>query len=44
MTMRSVFESAEIIAELNRKVNAIEGGKQTLNKLETYLGTLSHSS
>jgi hypothetical protein len=35
--MRSVFKSAEVIAELNRKVNAIEGGQQTLNKLETYL-------
>jgi uncharacterized protein YndB with AHSA1/START domain len=37
LTMRSVFKSAEVIAELNRKVNAIEGGQQTLNKLEAYL-------
>lgn len=37
LTMRSVFKSKEIIDELNRKVNAIEGGKQTLNRLEEYL-------
>ena len=40
LTMRSVFKSKEIIDELNRKVNAIEGGKQTLNRLETYLKLL----
>jgi hypothetical protein len=37
---KNVFKSAEVIAELNRKVNAIEGGQQTLNKLETYLNHL----
>ncbi|MBK8392820.1 MAG: SRPBCC domain-containing protein [Saprospiraceae bacterium] len=37
LTMQSVFKSKEIIEELNRKVNAIEGGKQTLNRLENYL-------
>ena len=37
LTMRSVFTSKEIIDELNRKVNAIEGGKQSLNRLEAYL-------
>jgi hypothetical protein len=37
LTMQSVFKSNEIIEELNRKVNAIEGGKQTLNRLENYL-------
>ena len=37
LTMKSVFKSKEIIDELNRKVNAIEGGKQTLNRLEVYL-------
>lgn len=37
LTMKSTFESKEIIDELNRKVNAIEGGKQTLNRLENYL-------
>jgi len=37
LTMRSIFESEEVVAELNRKVNAIEGGQQTLNKLEAYL-------
>jgi uncharacterized protein YndB with AHSA1/START domain len=37
LTMRSTFQSKEIIEELNRRVNAIEGGKQTLNRLEGYL-------
>lgn len=37
LTMRSVFESKAIIDELNRQVNAIEGGKQNLNRLEHYL-------
>ncbi len=37
LTMKSVFKSEAIIDELNRKVNAIEGGKQTLNRLENYL-------
>lgn len=37
LTMRSTFSSKELIDELNRKVNAIEGGKQTLNRLEGYL-------
>ena len=40
LTMRSVFKSKAIIDELNRKVNAIEGGKQTLNRLEDYLNKL----
>ena len=40
LTMKSVFRSKEIIEELNRKVNAIEGGKQTLNRLESYLKIL----
>jgi len=39
LTMRSVFKSEEVLAELNRQVNAIEGGKQTLDKLESYLKT-----
>lgn len=39
LTMRSVFQSEEIIAELNRQVKAIEGGNQTLNKLEAYIKT-----
>ena len=44
LTMKSTFKSAAIIEELNRKVNAIEGGKQTLNRLEQYLKnvTISH--
>lgn len=37
LTMKSVFKSKEIIDELNRKVNAIEGGKQTIQRLEEYL-------
>ncbi|OAQ39732.1 ATPase [Pedobacter psychrophilus] len=40
LTMKSVFKSKAIIDELNRKVNAIEGGKQTLNRLESYLEIL----
>lgn len=43
LTMKSVFKSKAIIEELNRKVNAIEGGKQTLNRLESYLKTLVSS-
>ena len=38
--MESIFKSKEIIEELNRRVNAIEGGKQTLNRLENYLKIL----
>jgi len=41
LTMKSVFKSKEIIDELNKKVNAIEGGKQTLNRLENYLKMLN---
>jgi uncharacterized glyoxalase superfamily protein PhnB/uncharacterized protein YndB with AHSA1/START domain len=37
LTMRSVFRSAEVIAELNRRVGALEKGQQTLDKLEAYL-------
>lgn len=37
LTMKSIFKSKEIIDELNRQVNAIEGGKQTLNRLENYV-------
>lgn len=40
LTMKSIFKSQAIIEELNRKVNAIEGGKQTLNRLENYLKML----
>ncbi|MET0245103.1 MAG: SRPBCC domain-containing protein [Flavitalea sp.] len=41
LTMKSIFSSKEIIDELNRKVNAIEGGKQTLNRLTGYVEQLS---
>jgi len=37
LTMRSVFQSEEVIAVLNKQVNAIEGGKQTINRLEEYV-------
>jgi uncharacterized protein YndB with AHSA1/START domain len=40
LTMKSVFKSKAIIEELNRKVKAIESGKQTLNRLENYLKML----
>jgi uncharacterized protein YndB with AHSA1/START domain len=40
LTMKSIFKSKAIIEELNRRVNAIEGGKQTLNRLENYLKIL----
>ena len=40
LTMKSIFKSKAIIEELNKKVNAIEGGKQTLNRLENYLKSL----
>jgi len=40
LTMKSTFKSKAIIEELNRKVNAIEGSKQTLNRLEIYLKTI----
>jgi len=41
LTMKSVFKSKEIIEELNKKVNAIEGGKQTLNRLVSYVESLA---
>ena len=41
LTMKSVFKSSAIFDELNKKVNAIEGGKQTLNRLENYLEIVS---
>lgn len=43
LTMRSIFASEEIIEKLNREVNAIEGGKQTLNRLEKYVEELNTS-
>lgn len=44
LTMKSTFKSAAIIDELNRKVNAIEGGKQTLNRLTNYLKVVTAGS
>ena len=43
LTMKSIFKSKEIIEELNRQVNAIEGGKQTLNRLENYIKLLDNN-
>jgi uncharacterized protein YndB with AHSA1/START domain len=40
LTMKSIFKSKEIIDELNRQVNAIKGGKQTLSRLEEYVKIL----
>jgi uncharacterized protein YndB with AHSA1/START domain len=40
LTLTSIFKSTAIIEELNRKVNAIEGGKQHLNRLENYIKIL----
>ena len=42
LTMKSVFKSKAILDELNRKVNAIEGGKQTLNRLGNYVELLAN--
>ena len=41
LIMKSTFKSAAIIEELNRQVKAIEGGKQTLNRMEQYLKNLT---
>ncbi|MEJ0054428.1 MAG: SRPBCC domain-containing protein [Bacteroidota bacterium] len=41
LTMRSVFQSAEVLAELNRQVNAIAGGTQTLDKMEKYVNLIN---
>lgn len=40
LTMRSLFPTAEIRNEKIEKVGAIEGGKQTLAKLEEYMSNL----
>jgi len=37
LTMRSVLESEEYIAAINKKYGVVEGGKQTLSKLEAYV-------
>ena len=38
--MKSIFKSKAIIDELNKQVNAIEGGKQALNRLEEYINQI----
>lgn len=40
LTMRSIFESAEILEKLNREFHVIEGGKQHVQRLEEYLGDM----
>ena len=39
LTIRSVFKSEEFLKELIHKVNAVERGKQTWNKMAAYLNT-----
>lgn len=39
LTMRTIFKSRELLERLKREVGAVEGGNQTLNKLEQYLHT-----
>lgn len=41
LTMNSLFSSAELRQEVVEKYGAIEGGKQTLERLAEYLSTLS---
>ena len=41
LTMKSVFKSKAIIEELDRRVKAIEGAKQTLDRLENYIKILA---
>ena len=41
ITMHSVFSSAEEQDRLSKEVNAIEGGKQTLNRLDEYVTRMS---
>jgi uncharacterized protein YndB with AHSA1/START domain len=40
LTMRSVFSSAEERRMVVEKYKAIEGGNQTINRLEAYLPTM----
>ena len=40
LTIRSVFQSSDILDQLDREVNAIEGGKQTYNRMEKYVHEL----
>jgi len=41
LTMKSVFKSKSIIEELNRRIRAIEGARQTLDRLENYIKILA---
>ncbi|MEO5946342.1 MAG: SRPBCC family protein [Chitinophagaceae bacterium] len=40
LTMCSTFESAEVLKRVNRDYGAIEGGKQTVARLEQYIKTI----
>jgi hypothetical protein len=39
--MHSIFSSAEELDRLNKEVNAIESGKQTLNRLDEYVTSMA---
>ncbi|MEP7265623.1 MAG: SRPBCC domain-containing protein [Bacteroidota bacterium] len=41
VTLRSIFESEEVIEELNRQFRILEGGKQHLDNLELYIDNLN---
>jgi uncharacterized protein YndB with AHSA1/START domain len=41
LTMHSIFSSAEELDRLNKEVNAIESGKQTLNRLDEYVTSMA---
>jgi uncharacterized protein YndB with AHSA1/START domain len=43
LTMHSVFSSAEELERVNREYGAIEGGKQTVNRLAEYLLSINNS-
>jgi len=44
LTVRSVFQSSEILDQLDREVNAIEGGKQNYNRMAKYVDHLVSTS
>src|SRR6218665_2023656 len=43
LTVRSVFKSAQVLAELGRQVNAIEGARQHISKMEAYLNQYNNN-
>ncbi len=40
VTMRSVFESAEVLRQMIEQVGAVEGGNQTLDRMVAYVAAL----